>query len=71
VNIPAATPATELVDTVHRLEATVAAQQDVITALVAASERRSESVARLGTQHVVEQRTARLHHAEPSACSAA
>ncbi|HEX2806070.1 MAG TPA: ATP-binding protein [Kineosporiaceae bacterium] len=61
VNAPAV-PAT--LDTLQRLEATVAAQQDVITALVEASERRAESVARLGTQHEVEQRTARLHHAE-------
>jgi PAS domain-containing protein len=42
----------------------VAAQQGVIMTLVAASERRAESAARLGTQHVVEQRTARLHQAE-------
>jgi two-component system, NtrC family, sensor kinase len=46
------------------LRAQLRAQQEVIDALVEESERRAESITRLGTQHLVEQRTAHLHHAE-------
>ena len=46
------------------LEATVSAQATVIATLVAAAEARGESITRLGTQHVVEERVAHVHHAE-------
>ena len=59
-----ATSATALQARVEQLQATVDAQQDVITTLIDAAERRTGSIAQLGTQHLVEQRTAQLLHAE-------
>lgn len=60
----AGTSVTTLQARVEQLQATVDAQQDVIGTLVEAAERRAESITQLGTQHLVEQRTAGLLHAE-------
>ena len=49
---------------IAELESTVEAQEAVISTLVTAAEVRGESVTRLGTQHVVEKRVARIHDAE-------
>jgi two-component system NtrC family sensor kinase len=49
---------------VQQLRTRLAAQQHVIDALVESAERGAESVARLGTQHIVEQRTAHLNYAK-------
>jgi two-component system, NtrC family, sensor kinase len=48
----------------RRTPATITAQQDVVTTLVEAAERRAESITELGAQHLVEQRTARLQQSE-------
>jgi len=51
-------------DELDQLRAVVARQQEVISALVDAAERRWDAVARLGFQNIVERRTAKAHQAE-------